>query len=105
MEAGVDEGRFTTCLDESTFAAKVDEDIELAHRYGITGTPGFMVNGRFLGGAQQMQAFVDLIDDELRRAGVEPPESAPPTAAEESADQAGVDQPAQPEASPAGDEG
>ena len=74
VEAGVDEEPFSTCLDEERYAEQVAEDIEQARRYGITGTPGFLVNGRFLGGAQPLENFVEVIDDELRRAGVEPPQ-------------------------------
>jgi protein-disulfide isomerase len=103
-EVGVTEVRFAACLDQGTFAEKVEEDMELARRYGITGTPGFMINGRFLGGAQPIQAFVDLIDDELRRAGIEPPKPEPP-AETAPAEQAGAEQRAQPEASPAPEEG
>ncbi len=104
VEVGVTEARFTACLDQGTFAEKVEEDMELARRYGITGTPGFMINGRFLGGAQPIQAFVDVIDDELRRAGIEPPKPEAPTQAEP-AGHAGAEQPAQPEARPQPEEG
>jgi protein-disulfide isomerase len=36
-------------------------------KLGVTGIPGFFINGRFLSGAQPLEAFVRLIDDELAR--------------------------------------
>ena len=43
----------------------VQRDIEEGTRLGVTGTPAFFVNGRPLSGAQPLNAFVKLIDDEL----------------------------------------
>jgi len=34
---------------------------------GVTGTPAFFINGRFLSGAQQFPAFKKIIDEELDR--------------------------------------
>ena len=35
--------------------------------YGVTGTPAFFINGRFLSGAQPYEKFADIIEDELSR--------------------------------------
>ena len=35
---------------------------------GVTGTPAFFINGRLLSGAQPLERFVSLIEDELARA-------------------------------------
>ena len=35
---------------------------------GVTGTPAFFINGRFLSGAQPFPAFQALIDEELKKA-------------------------------------
>ncbi len=34
---------------------------------GVTGTPGFIINGRLVSGAQPFQRFKAIIDDELAR--------------------------------------
>jgi len=34
----------------------------------VTGTPAFFVNGRLLSGAQPLEAFARVIDEELARA-------------------------------------
>jgi len=44
---------------------RVDEDSAEAARLGVTGTPGFFVNGRFLSGAKPFEEFKRLIDAEL----------------------------------------
>jgi protein-disulfide isomerase len=35
---------------------------------GLTGTPSFFINGRELSGAQPLEAFSAIIDEELARA-------------------------------------
>jgi predicted DsbA family dithiol-disulfide isomerase len=77
----LDEEIFTACLDDETYAAAVQQDMIEAQGLGISGTPGFLVNGRILRGAQPLDAFVEVINDELRRAGIEVP-AAPAVAAE-----------------------
>ena len=44
---------------------KIDADMKEASGLGVTGTPGFFVNGRFLSGAQPYEAFQRLVDEEL----------------------------------------
>ena len=42
-------------------------------RFGVRGTPGFFINGRYLGGAQPLDAFTRIVDEELakfKRSGV-----------------------------------
>jgi protein-disulfide isomerase len=43
--------------------AALEQDMALAQRYGVTGTPGFFVNGRFLNGAQPFEAFDAVIQE------------------------------------------
>jgi len=64
--AKLDLGVFEACLAGGQAAAAVQEDVKEAGRHGITGTPGFFVNGRILTGNQPLQAFVDVIEEELR---------------------------------------
>jgi protein-disulfide isomerase len=39
--------------------------MEEARRLGVTGTPGFFINGRFVSGAQPYETFKRLIDEEV----------------------------------------
>jgi protein-disulfide isomerase len=43
-------------------AAAVDADMALGKQLGVSGTPGFFVNGQFLNGAQPITAFEPLIE-------------------------------------------
>jgi len=45
----------------------VDADAKEAGRLGVTGTPGFFINGRFLSGAKPFDAFKEVIDEELKK--------------------------------------
>lgn len=47
--------------------AAVDAQMALGMRSGVTGTPGFFVNGTFLNGAQPLEAFEAAIDAAMAR--------------------------------------
>ncbi len=47
---------------------QVAQDREQASQVGVTGTPAFFINGRFLSGAQPIDKFKKLIDEELAKA-------------------------------------
>ncbi len=77
---GLDLDEFNACIDEGRHLSEIDADSKEANSFGITGTPGFVINGRLITGAQPLENFVTIIDDELRRAGKPVPE--PPAKAE-----------------------
>ncbi len=91
-ELGLSTDELGACLDNQTHAPHVQQDMQEARSFGITGTPGFLVNGRLVTGAQPFEAFAQIIDEELRKAGIEPPaETAEPAeAGAEAPDQAGA---------------
>jgi protein-disulfide isomerase len=49
-------------------ATKVDADIELGKAVGVTGTPAFFINGVFVSGAQPLDKFKGIVDEQLRAA-------------------------------------
>ena len=63
--AGLDLAAFRQALDSGTHAARVEADIRVATEIGATATPYFFVNGRALRGAQPVERFATLIDEEL----------------------------------------
>lgn len=67
-EVGLDIDKFTSCLFKSIHHQAVQQDLDEGNRLGIDGTPAFFVNGRFLSGAQPLEEFVRVIDEELARA-------------------------------------
>lgn len=65
-EIGLDIEKFKQDAASKAVASRIDADIAQAGSLGVTGTPGFFVNGRFLSGAQPFAAFKKLIDQELK---------------------------------------
>ncbi|MEM7157767.1 MAG: DsbA family protein [Myxococcota bacterium] len=49
-ELGLDEARFLADLSDPAIAKQVEADLDLANKVGVTGTPGFFVNGRYVNG-------------------------------------------------------
>jgi len=66
-EVGLDMTNFESCFDSGKYQAAIKKDIEEGNRLGITGTPAFFINGRVVSGAQPLEAFTQIIDDELGR--------------------------------------
>lgn len=58
---------FERCLAEGKYKNAVQKDVEEASRLGLTGTPAFFINGRLISGAQPLDSFASIIDDELAR--------------------------------------
>lgn len=66
---GMNAEQFNQCLDSGKHAAAIQADIKDGSAVGVNGTPAIFINGRFLSGAQPLEAITPIIDDELRRAG------------------------------------
>jgi len=64
----LDIARFQKDVKSSAVLKKVEADTAEAGKLGVTGTPAFFVNGRFLSGAQPFESFKRLIDEELKKA-------------------------------------
>ncbi|HXE81007.1 MAG TPA: thioredoxin domain-containing protein [Vicinamibacterales bacterium] len=68
-EAKLDLKAFKECLASGRAQAPVQQDVEEAQRHGLTGTPGFLINGRLVSGNLPLEAFVEVIEEELKEAG------------------------------------
>ena len=64
-DLGLDAGALLDCVESGQFAAEVEADARYASGLGVTGTPTFFINGIPLVGAQPLQAFQQVIDNEL----------------------------------------
>jgi len=64
----LDQKQFDACLSGGKYKAQVEQDAQDGRRVGLSGTPGFFINGVFLSGAQPESAFETLIKDELAAA-------------------------------------
>ena len=64
-ELGLDEEAFEKCITSGRFADEVVGDLNAARDLGVTGTPTFFINGRPMVGAQSLDSFVTIIEEEL----------------------------------------
>ncbi len=65
--SGIDMAKFVACSEDKDSeeykkaAQGVNADMSLGGRHGVTGTPGFFVNGHFLNGAVPIEQFDEVI--------------------------------------------
>ncbi len=64
-EIGLNVDQFKKDLKTAKTKSRIDADVKEASKLGLTGTPAFFINGRFLSGAQPYEAFKRVIDAEL----------------------------------------
>jgi protein-disulfide isomerase len=65
QELGLDMKQFEQALETRVYKVRIDQDWKLGERIGVSGTPIFFINGRLLRGAQPIEAFRSIIDEEL----------------------------------------
>ncbi len=76
QELGLDVRRFEADLVDLANKKAVDTDKSEAASLGITGTPGFFVNGRYLRGAKPFEEFAKVINAELTKRSIPIPAGA-----------------------------
>ena len=69
-QLGLEMTAFDDCLDSGSNKARILADLGDGSRAGVTGTPAVFINGRLVSGAKPYSDFSQVIDDELRKAGV-----------------------------------
>ncbi len=60
--------KFKADLDSEACKQQLADNKALLQKLGVRGTPGFFVNGRYLVGAQQIEKFKAVIDEEMKKA-------------------------------------
>jgi protein-disulfide isomerase len=69
QEIGLNMNQFKAALDSNKFEAQLNADMAESSRVGVNGTPSFFINGRSVVGAQPIEAFKRIIDEELKKKG------------------------------------
>ncbi len=64
---GLDVEKFKKDMESDSVKKQVKDDMELAKKHGISGTPGFFVNGVAVKGALPFQSFKSIIDRWLEK--------------------------------------
>lgn len=76
-ELNLDLQQFARCASDPAVEAEVKADTAAGQDLGIRGTPTFYINGRILVGAQPLETFTALIEEELARSANSSPQDAP----------------------------
>lgn len=66
-KVGLKADAFDKCLTENKHLAQVKADMEEGRKVKVKSTPTFFINGQLINGAQPMDVFSELIDEELAR--------------------------------------
>lgn len=69
-EAGLDMAKYKADIGGSCQETLKKDRADLG-KLGVSGTPAFFINGRFLSGAQPIDRFKAVIDEELKKANDE----------------------------------
>ncbi len=64
-QVGADPEEFNDCLDSDKYQQEVIRDLQDGRTAGVTGTPGFIVNGLLISGAQPYEQFQQVLDQLL----------------------------------------
>src|SRR3989344_435889 len=64
QELSLKSAEFDGCLDSGEMAGEVQKDMADGGKGGIQGTPGFLINGQLVSGAQPFVVFQQVIDAE-----------------------------------------
>jgi hypothetical protein len=77
---GLDTTAFSECLSSGRYTALVSQETQVVKQMGVRGTPGFLINGNFISGAQPFEVFQQVIEGML--AQNQAPVSQPPATEE-----------------------
>lgn len=80
-ELGLDVKKFEDSINAKRGQPVIDADLAEGKSLGVSGTPGFFVNGKFMSGAQPFKGFADAINAELTRLKIPIPAAAQQAAA------------------------
>lgn len=66
-EIGLNQEQFNRCLDSGKYKSAIDKDVIEGNKLGFNGVPAFFINKRLLSGAQPIEEFRKVIDEELAK--------------------------------------
>ena len=69
-EIGLDVDAFGECLYSKRHASTIQQQAMSIQSLGVRGTPGFVINGVYISGAQPFEVFEQIIEEQLVAMGV-----------------------------------
>ena len=67
VELKLDLTKFNQCRESQKYTQEIDKDRQDGEEAGVSGTPAYFINGKFLSGAQPFENFKEIIDEELTK--------------------------------------
>lgn len=67
-DLGLETTAFSDCLASGRYTNQIQRESQAASALGLRGTPGFLINGVFVSGAQPFEAFQQIIEEQLQAA-------------------------------------
>jgi protein-disulfide isomerase len=64
-ELGLDAELFSECLTSGKYSDQIIQDTLTVQSLGVRGTPGFVINGGYIAGAQPFDVFQEIIEAQL----------------------------------------
>ncbi len=62
QQIGINGTTLQSCVSSNHHATRLKTDIELAQRFGVTGTPSFVINGYFFSGALPFEVYQKIFE-------------------------------------------
>ncbi len=67
-DVGLNMDKFTADMNGDACKKQISDGMQTLSRLGVRGTPAFFINGRYISGAQPIDAFKTVIDEEIKKA-------------------------------------
>jgi protein-disulfide isomerase len=64
---GLDMDQYKRDVEAKEISERIDQDLMQAQKLGVTGTPSFFINGKYLSGAQPFANFKRYIDEAIEK--------------------------------------
>jgi protein-disulfide isomerase len=68
QDIGLNMSKFKESMDKEKGKDRIKKDMDEASKFGARGTPNFFINGHNFRGAQPLEAFKSVVDDEIKKA-------------------------------------
>lgn len=71
LQIGLEPKAFNECLDSGKQVEAIHANLDEATKLGLSGTPGFFLNGHFINGIQKYDQLRQMVEDELKNSSPE----------------------------------
>lgn len=62
QQIGINTPTLQSCMAGNKYAARYNTEVELSRRFGVTGTPSFVINGYFFSGALPFEVYQKIFE-------------------------------------------